>query len=65
MRGCQWEGWRLYDGRWRGECGLGGVYAGSPFVLCDEVGGTFVGNDPEVVRSTGVKEVDGRSGPVK
>ena len=43
---------------------LAGVDAGISLALCDEGGGSFVGNDLEVVGATGVGDVDGRYGPL-
>ena len=57
--------WRVYERRWRSVGGFAGVDASSPLALSDEGVGAFVGDDLEVVRSTGVEEVDGRGGPVK
>ena len=53
-----WRRGRRSEGR------LSRMDAGSPLALSDEVGGAFVGDDLEVVGSTGVEEVDGRGWPV-
>ena len=49
-----WEHRRLNDGRRRSVRGLAGVDASSALAGGDEVGGALVGNDLEVVGSTGV-----------
>ena len=54
---------RLDDGWWRGPGRLAGVYASISLALGDEVSGAFVGDDLEVVRATGVGDIDGWCGP--
>ena len=56
--------WRLNDGRSGDEGGFAGVDASSSLAGGDEVCGALVGNDLEVVGSTGVSEVDGRRRPL-
>ena len=58
-----WRRWRRR--RRRGIGRLAGVYAGSSLALGDEVSGAFVGDDLEVVRATGVCDVDRRRRPNK
>ena len=48
-----WDLGRLHDG-WGDEGRFAGMYAGGSLALCDECGGTFVGNDLKVVGTTGV-----------
>ena len=40
------------------------MYASSSLALSDEVSGALVGNDLEVVRATGVQQIDRRRGPL-
>jgi hypothetical protein len=58
-----WDGRRLYDLNRRSKDRLAGVDAGLSLALDDEVSGAFVGDDLKVVRTTGVKDIDGRRRP--
>ena len=60
----QGDGRREYNGRRKSIGEFAGVDASVSLALSDEMGGALAGNDLEVVRTTGMEEVDGRRGPL-